>query len=101
MLVLRIVMLFAPLRIFLRLGVNVAAAGFIYGLVVSLVRRQGFPAAAVLGVVVGFLLCMLGLIADQISQLRMERLHSIPIALLDGENDDDIATTGEVERSSR
>jgi glycosyltransferase involved in cell wall biosynthesis len=100
MLVLRIVMLFAPLRIFLRLGVNVAAAGFIYGLVVSLVRRQGFPAAAVLGVVVGFLLCMLGLIADQISQLRMERLHSIPIALLE-DNEDNIAMTGEVERSSR
>jgi len=101
MLVLRIVMLFAPLRIFLRLGVNVAAAGLIYGLAISLIRGQGFPAAAVLGVVVGFLLCMLGLIADQISQLRMERLHSIPITLLEEEGDENIAMTGDVERAPR
>jgi glycosyltransferase involved in cell wall biosynthesis len=86
MLVLRIVMLFAPLRIFLRLGVNVAVVGFLYGLVISMMRRQGFPTAAVLAVVVGFLLCMLGLIADQISQLRMERLHAMPIPLLEGKD---------------
>jgi glycosyltransferase involved in cell wall biosynthesis len=85
MLVLRIVMLFAPLRIFLRLGVNVGATALVYGLAVSLVRRQGFPAAAVLGVVLGFLFCMLGLIADQISQLRMDRLRTPPVLLLDQE----------------
>ena len=98
MLRLRIVMLFAPLRIFLRLGVNVAAAGLVYGIAVSLIRGQGFPTAAVLGVVVGFLLCMLGLIADQISQLRMERLLSVPIALLEEE---DVAMTVEAKRAPR
>lgn len=73
--VLRLVMLFAPLRIFVRSGALLAAVGLIYGLIVSLAQRRGFPVAAVLGVVVGFMLCMLGLIADQISQLRMDGLR--------------------------
>jgi glycosyltransferase involved in cell wall biosynthesis len=82
MLVVRMVMLFAPLRIFLRAGTVLASAGMIYGVAVSVLRGQGFPAAAVLAVVVGFMLCMLGLVADQISQLRVDRLR-LPVATLD------------------
>jgi hypothetical protein len=74
-LVVRLVMLFAPLRIFGRSGVLLTLVGLVYGVAVSLADRRGFPVAAVVAVVVGFMLCMLGLIADQISQLRMEPLR--------------------------
>ncbi len=77
-LVVRLVMLFAPLRIFVRSGLFLTVVGLIYGLAVSIAERRGFPVAALLAVVVGFMLCMLGLIADQISQLRMEMFrHSV------------------------
>lgn len=71
MLVLRIMMLFAPLRIFFRSGLLFMAAGFGYGLIRALVDGVGMTAAGVMAFITGVLLCMLGLIADQISQIRL------------------------------
>ena len=73
-LVLRMVMLFAPLRIFLAPGLLLFMAGSLYSLAMALIRGAGFPPLGVLVTITGLLLCMLGLIADQISQLRLGQL---------------------------
>jgi glycosyltransferase involved in cell wall biosynthesis len=72
----RLIMLFAPMRIFFRLGLLLVAIGMAYGLYVSLEDRLGFPVAGMLVATVGTLLCMLGLIADQISQFWLMQLGS-------------------------
>lgn len=70
-LIIRIVMLVAPLRIFMRGGIAISLVGIIYGAVIALTEGLGFPVAGVGIVIFGILLCFLGLIADQISQLRL------------------------------
>jgi hypothetical protein len=70
-LVLRLVMLFAPLRIFLRLGAPLIVFGALYGAATAFIQGFGVPAAAVTAVILGFLLVLFGLIADQISQMRL------------------------------
>jgi glycosyltransferase involved in cell wall biosynthesis len=73
-LVLRVVTLFAPLRIFVRGGLLSFLAGFIYGLAKAITVGQGVPPAAILLMLSGVILGMLGLIADQISQIRLNQL---------------------------
>lgn len=75
-LVLRMLMLFEPLRLFLPSGAAIFALGLIYGLWISAADGTGFPVAGLLAVLVGLNVCMLGLIADQISQMRLTRLDS-------------------------
>jgi glycosyltransferase involved in cell wall biosynthesis len=70
-LIVRIVMLVAPLRIFMRTGIGFILLGLIYGLAVALLEGVGFPVAGLGVVIFGLMLCFLGLIADQISQLRL------------------------------
>lgn len=75
MLVLRTITLFAPLRFFLGTGAILFAVGFVYGLVMAMIMGLGLPAAALLLLNAGMLLGMLGLIADQISQIRLRELE--------------------------
>jgi glycosyltransferase involved in cell wall biosynthesis len=70
-LVLRLVMLFAPLRIFLRAGSILVAVGLIYGLTRAILERHGIPTAALLLILTGILLWIAGLIADQIGHMRL------------------------------
>jgi len=77
-LVLRIVMLFAPMRIFFRSGMILFLVGLLYGLGMALLAGRGIPAAAVLLMLAGVIFGFLGLIADQISQMRLA-LHDRPI----------------------
>jgi len=71
MLVLRIIMLFAPMRLFLRLGLLLLLLGTIYGLAVALTVGEGVPSAAIGVSLSGILMALFGLTADQISQLRL------------------------------
>lgn len=73
-LVLRMVMLFAPLRIFFGGGALLASVGAAYSAALALVVGEGVPTLGALVVLLGLLLCLLGLIADQISQLRLGQL---------------------------
>jgi hypothetical protein len=66
----------APMRIFFRLGLLLVAIGMAYGVYISLEQRLGFPVAGMLVATLGALLCMLGLIADQISQFWLMQLGS-------------------------
>lgn len=71
MLVLRIIMLFAPMRIFLRVGIALFLIGLAYGFLVALVAGRGLPTSAVGVMLGGALTAFLGLIADQVSQMRL------------------------------
>ncbi|HVE89271.1 MAG TPA: glycosyltransferase family 2 protein [Burkholderiaceae bacterium] len=73
MLLMRIFMLFAPMRIFLRAGVMLFFAGILYGLGWAILTGRGVPAGAVLLTLGGILSGFFGLIADQISQMRLSR----------------------------
>lgn len=71
-LLLRIVCLFNPLRLFAPASVVMAAAGILWGIPYALAGR-GVSVGAMLAIVTATLLFSLGLICDQISQLRLER----------------------------
>ena len=76
-LVVRMVMLFAPLRIFMRGGGLLFSVSCLYSTLVALARGGGIPVGGSLGVMAGALCIAVGLIADQISQLRLIQLSSI------------------------
>lgn len=80
LLVLRVITLFAPMRIFLRLSINVFLLGAFYSLVVALTKGQGIPVLGAFVMLVGLLIGVLGLIADQVSQLRMTNLTRAPVS---------------------
>ncbi len=71
MLVLRILMLFAPMRIFLRVGFVLIGIGLSYGVAMAVAAGRGVPTSAVGMVLGGILTAFFGLTADQISQLRL------------------------------
>jgi glycosyltransferase involved in cell wall biosynthesis len=71
MLVLRMIMLFAPLRIFLRAGMALIAIGLAYGVLTAVAAGRGIPSAAVVAMLAGVMLCLFGLVADQLSQMRL------------------------------
>lgn len=76
-LVVRMAMLFAPLRIFFRGGLLLGSAGLAYSVALALMTGAGLPVAGAVAVLAGLLLIAVGLIADQISQLRLIQLASI------------------------
>lgn len=69
--VVNMIMLFAPLRIFAGLGLALLVVGGMYGLYVALSVGLGVPTAALFMMLSGVILCVLGLIANQVSQLRL------------------------------
>ncbi len=73
-LILRIATLFNPLRIFIPASVIIGAAGIAWG-TQFLIARLGFSIGSMLAIVTGILLFGLGLLCDQISQLRLERFE--------------------------
>lgn len=74
MVVLRTIMMFAPMRIFLRFGVILSLGGAAYGLWVWVLNGLGIPASAVFVMLSGVVLILVGLLADQISQIRLAQL---------------------------
>jgi glycosyltransferase involved in cell wall biosynthesis len=87
-LVLRMVMLFAPLRIFLSFGAFFLLSGTAYGLWRAVLTGRGLPVAGLLLMVTGVLLLMFGLVADQISLLRLSQVSG------PSEDDHEEITTG-------
>jgi glycosyltransferase involved in cell wall biosynthesis len=72
LLVLRLASLFNPLRVFLPLALGLITFGTAWA-VPYLVRGDGLTVAAMLSILTGVLLFGLGLICDQVAQLRLER----------------------------
>ena len=75
MLVLRTMLLFAPLRFFLGGGALLFGLGLFYGVTMAWLLGQGLPVAALFLMNAGMILTMLGLVADQISQIRLSALE--------------------------
>lgn len=81
LMLLRCVLLFAPMRVFLPLGAGLLAAGAVYSLAVASIMAQGLPVGGVLVILTGVLSIMLGLIADQISQMRLSQLPELYLTI--------------------
>jgi hypothetical protein len=73
--VLRLICLFSPMRIFLRVSLALIATGLVYGLWVAFTHGEGFPVLAATIITSGVLVGVLGLTADQISQIRLSELE--------------------------
>jgi glycosyltransferase involved in cell wall biosynthesis len=72
--VLNISVMFNPLRIFLPISTFCVLAGFGWGFPIILLGR-GVSVGAMLAIVTGVLFFVLGLVASQLSAIRMERLR--------------------------
>jgi hypothetical protein len=74
--VLQNIMVFAPLRIFSRFGLMLLVPGVAYSAGMALYAGRGVPVGGVMLTLIGVLALMLGLIADQISQVRLNLLEA-------------------------
>lgn len=75
--ILRILVLFNALRTFTALSALFVLGGIAYGIPVALLHGLGFPVLGALMVVTGIQIFCLGVVCDQISALRLERLEKI------------------------
>ena len=75
--VLNIALMFNPLKLFLPISALCILAGFGWGIPIVLLGR-GVSVGAMLAIVSGLLFFVLGLIASQLSAIRMERLRDLP-----------------------
>ena len=69
--VLHLIMLLAPMRIFFQTGLVMFLVGLIYSLFKAFSEGIGFPVAGTVMIFGGFLLSIMGLIADQLSSIRL------------------------------
>ena len=75
--VLNIALMFNPLKLFLPISALCILTGFGWGIPFVLLGR-GVSVGAMLAIVSGLLFFVLGLIASQLSAIRMERLRDLP-----------------------
>ncbi len=73
--IVRMVVLFDALKVFSMLGLGLMLPGLIYGFAVALIKGQGFPTLAGTVVVSGLLIILIGLVVDQVTELRKERFE--------------------------
>jgi glycosyltransferase involved in cell wall biosynthesis len=71
-LILRLIALFNPLRVFVPAAAVIAGVGLAWGVPIALAGR-GVSVGSMLAIVTALLLFAVGLLCDQISQLRLER----------------------------
>lgn len=71
LLVMRIIMMFAPMRIFLPTALALFTIGAVYSLSIALIMSAGVPVFGIFVMLTGLIVGMLGLMADQISQMRL------------------------------
>lgn len=74
-LIFRLVVLFDALKVFTMLGACLIIPGIIYGTTVAIQRGEGFPTLAGTAIIAGLLTMFIGVVADQITELRKERFE--------------------------
>jgi glycosyltransferase involved in cell wall biosynthesis len=84
--VLNIVLMFNPLRVFLPISILCILTGFAWGVPIVLLGR-GVSVGAMLAIVTGLLFFVLGLLASQLSAIRMEQLRDRSNILTKGNTD--------------
>jgi hypothetical protein len=72
--ILNIVMLFNPLKIFLSLSFSLILIGLLWG-IPFLFMGRGVSVGAMLAVVLGALFFVLGLLAQQLSEIRLSQIR--------------------------
>lgn len=77
-LIMRIIVLFEAFKVFAILGALLLVPGLIYGFTVAFLRGEGFPTLAGTAVVAGMLTFFMGILADQVVELRKERFEDSP-----------------------
>lgn len=77
LLVMRVIMLFAPMRIFLPVSLALIGVGGVYSAAVAVITGGGFPTFGIFLLLAGLMTGMLGLIADQLSQMRLAQYETI------------------------
>lgn len=75
LLIIRLIGLFDPLRIFMPVGLFFSLLGVTYGLYKIMTVGFGLSVGALAFLIVGFFSFLLGIICDQISSLRLEHLQ--------------------------
>jgi len=73
--ILNIILLFNPLRIFLPLSAFLVFVGVVWGSYILAVVGRGVSTGAMLAIVTGLIFFVLGLLANQVSAMRMENLN--------------------------
>jgi len=73
LLILRIATLIDPLRVFVPLSLFIGFIGFTWGIPYALLGK-GFSVGSMLAIVTAILLFAIGLISDQISQMRLDKM---------------------------
>jgi glycosyltransferase involved in cell wall biosynthesis len=74
-LIFRLVVLFNALKVFTLLGLSLVIPGLIYGVIVALEKGAGFPTLAGTAIIAGLLTIFIGVVADQVTELRKERFE--------------------------
>lgn len=77
-LIVRIVVLFEAFKVFSLCGLGLLIFGMVYGFAVALTRGAGFPTLAGTAVLSGLLTFFMGIIADQVVEMRKERFDVHP-----------------------
>ena len=77
LLIVRLMALFEPLKIFVPLAAALIGVGAVYGIWKAIEKGAGIPVAAMLLVTTGLISFMLGVVCDQISALRLERYSDL------------------------
>ena len=77
-LIMRIVVLFEAFKVFALLGAMLLVPGLIYGFTVAVLKGEGFPTLAGTAVISGLLTFFIGILADQVVELRKERFEDSP-----------------------
>jgi glycosyltransferase involved in cell wall biosynthesis len=84
-LIARVVMLFNAFRVFSAIALALGLVGVVYGTLVAVRQGLGFPVLAAVLIIVALQVFLMGLIGDQISALRLERLEERSHLTDDGE----------------
>jgi len=75
--VLNIIMLFNPMRIFLSVSVVCLTFGILWGIPIMM-RGRGVSVGAMLAIVTGLIFFFLGLVAEQLAQIRLSSIEPVP-----------------------
>jgi hypothetical protein len=70
--ILRIMSLFQPLRVYIPASVSLGIAGIVWGFPYIILQR-GISVGALLLIITGILLFFFGLLTDQVAQSRLEK----------------------------
>jgi len=73
--IMNIILMFNPLRIFLPISAFLVLIGLAWGTFILLVVGRGVSVGAMLAIITGLIFFVLGLLANQISAIRMEALN--------------------------